>query len=145
MSLRYDPLVAPDAAQWLAHAEELRLEAVVAYCEAHEPDLPNVRLHASFHAVIENQIALGDQIPVAVTVRRLMAEGLSRHEAIHAIGTCLADHIYGAFQGDESEPDPQARYFNAVTALTASAWRASGDAPAPVRRFSKRKRRKKRR
>ena len=41
--------------------------------------LPNVTVHAIIHAVIENQIALGDEVPVRRTLQRLLSEGLDRH------------------------------------------------------------------
>ena len=55
--------------------------------------LPNAQVHAVFHVIIENQLAMGDEIPVARTHDRLMSEGLDRHEGIHAIGSVLAVHV----------------------------------------------------
>jgi hypothetical protein len=51
---------------------------------------PNVRLHAIMHVVVENQILLGDEAPVASTLARLMAEGLERHNALHAVVSVLS-------------------------------------------------------
>ena len=51
---------------------------------------PNEQLHATFHVVVENQIALGDELPVRRAVDRLMAEGLDRHQAVHAVPRCSA-------------------------------------------------------
>ncbi len=42
------------------------------------------------HVVVENQIALGDEIPVARNLHQLMAQGLDRHDAIHAIASVKA-------------------------------------------------------
>jgi hypothetical protein len=48
-----------------------------------------VKLHAVMHVIIENQVALGDEVPAQRTLRRLMAEGLDRHQGIHAISSVL--------------------------------------------------------
>ncbi|MGY4231832.1 hypothetical protein ACVIIW_000779 [Bradyrhizobium sp. USDA 4449] len=44
--------------------------------------------HAKFYAIVESQIA-DAELPVRGTVERLMAEGIDRHEAIHAVGSVL--------------------------------------------------------
>jgi hypothetical protein len=56
--------------------------------------LPNEKLHATLHAIVEAQIALGDETPARRVAQRLIGEGLDRHGAIHAIGMVLAEHIY---------------------------------------------------
>jgi hypothetical protein len=42
----------------------------------------------------ENQLALEDQAIVRATLHRLMNEGLTRHDAVHAVGAVLTEHIY---------------------------------------------------
>jgi hypothetical protein len=44
--------------------------------------LPNSRLHATFHAIVENQAGLGDDAPVQKALERLINEGIDRHEAM---------------------------------------------------------------
>ena len=86
----YDPNAAPDPQEWLALDEGER----IMLCEDHHrspscdhPLAPNPQLHAAIHNIVENQIALGDETPVAENVDRLVRDGLSRHDAVHAIGT----------------------------------------------------------
>jgi hypothetical protein len=69
------------------------------------------------HVIVENQIALGDELPVPSTLMRLMADGLDRHDAIHAIASVLMvflrDGQAGAIQGDPNE-----RYARDLESLT---------------------------
>ena len=93
---------------------------------------PNRRLHAVFHVIVENQIALGDELPVRDTVRRLMAEGLDRHEAIHAVGMVLSEHIVDLMHVDGSDTEwNQDAYDAALARLPAESWlRSSEDEPS---------------
>jgi hypothetical protein len=50
--------------------------------------LPNAQLHAVIHVVVENQLALGEEV-VVETLARLQREGLGRHDGVHAIGSFL--------------------------------------------------------
>jgi hypothetical protein len=81
---RYDPQQAPDPEVWLALDEDERFELALRHHRRARVRLPNARLHAMFHVVIENQVALGHEI-VRQTLERLQAEGLDRHDAIHAV------------------------------------------------------------
>jgi hypothetical protein len=85
--------------------------------------LPNIKVHATFHAIVENQIAQGLE-PVVRAMRRLTAEGLPRHEALHAIGSVVADFFYEAMNGKDQEfgATVQARYDAAVERLTVTEW-----------------------
>ena len=86
--------------------------------------LPNPQLHAVLHLVVENQVALGAEIPVAAALRRLVGEGLARHDALHAIGSVLAEHMFGALKaGPQGEVDNQA-YYAALQKLSAKRWRS---------------------
>ena len=119
----YDPLEAPDAAEWLALDESERIELVVKYHQRAREELPNLRLHAAMHAIVENQVALGDEIPVRRTLARLEAEGLNRHEAVHAVGSVLAEYMYHAIKGGAPAGDPNQRYWAALDKLSARKWR----------------------
>ncbi len=123
---RYDPLQAPDAKQWLALGESERLQLVIDYHTRARVELPNVRVHATMHAIVENQVALGDETPVRRKVQQLMAQGLSRHDAIHAIASVLINHLYDAAQGRAPPGDPNARYYAALKRLNARKWLRSG-------------------
>jgi hypothetical protein len=131
MITRYDPAVAPDPAAWAALDEAEATTLVERHHRSSRCDHPpatNRRVHASIHVIVENQIALGDELPVAATVRRLMAEGLTRHEAVHAVGSVLAGRIYEMLKHGEPS-DPNAKYHQELAELTAESWRQSGIDP----------------
>jgi hypothetical protein len=122
---RYDPFQAPEPEEWLSLDESERIRLAVEYHRRARIRLSNRKLHAVFHVIAVNQIALGDEIPVRRTLVRLMEEGLDRHEAIHAIGSALAENIYGLFHGTVAQPDPIQPYYAALDRLTAEEWRRS--------------------
>lgn len=133
---RYDPAMAPDPAVWLALEEDERMELIEVYHRRARIRLPNLALHAAVHTMVENQIAMGDELPVQRTVERLVREGLDRHEALHAVGeeamaymSELMQAAGGAVSGNDetAEAAALARYNDAVEALTASRWLDSAD------------------
>lgn len=125
----YDPDIGPEPEAWLSLEEDERLSLVQDFVRAGERLRRNVnpRLHAAVHLVVENQIAMGDETPVATTLRRLLAQGLERHDAVHAIGSVLSKHIHRAMRlGDmaaEFDGDPNESYWHDLDALTAESWR----------------------
>jgi hypothetical protein len=98
----------------------------LAYHEKKEISLPSPHSHAAIHVTVENQIAMGDEIPVAGHLERLMAEGLDRHEAIHAIGMVLVEHIYALLQDQDLGQDVNQSYFEGLERMTATKWLESG-------------------
>jgi hypothetical protein len=126
---RYDPLEAPDPKEWLALDEGERLALVEDYHQRAHISLPSLAAHAAVHATVENQIALADETPARRTMERLMREGLDRHEAIHAIGTALMEHVHKMMTMKAPAPgaDPNATYFAELERLTAEEWRRAGD------------------
>ena len=76
--------------------------------------------------VVENRVALGDDTPVQQALVRLMEEGLDHHDAVHAIGSVLASHVYDLLKTPELQTDPNAAYYSELNQLTAVSWRASG-------------------
>ena len=122
---RYDPDASPDPELWLSLDEQERIIVVEAFHRVERIKLPNVKAHAAFHAIVENQIAEGVE-SVVRAMARLEREGLSRHERLHAIGWVLAQHFYEVL--NTKEPDSpavaQARYDAAVERLDAATWRA---------------------
>jgi hypothetical protein len=129
MIQRYDPLEAPDPQEWLALDEEERLELVEEYHRSARIRLPNLAAHAATHTIVENQIALADDTPARRTAERLMREGLDRHEAIHAIGMVLMEHLNKMMKMKAPPPgvDPNAAYFVELERLTAEEWRRAAD------------------
>ena len=59
------------------------------------------------------------------TVERLCSEGLTRHDAIHAVGSVVAQFTYDAMHsGTVSSPEDAQRDLNAkIEALSAREWR----------------------
>lgn len=131
MIRRYDPLVPPDATQWLALPEDLRRRLVEAYHRRTRVRLPNHTVPAIAHVVVENQIALGEETPVRRTAERLMREGLDRHDTIHAIGSVLMNFIVDVRQGQSEDAAPTEAYYAALDGLSAAGWvrEFGGDAP----------------
>src|SRR5262249_3192693 len=125
---RYNPLQAPEPKEWSAMDEHERIRVVEQYHRRAGVRLPNIKAHAAFHAVIESQIALGDEIPVRRTLERLMSEGLDRHDAIHAIGSVLATHVHDLVARPEQVPKEKSNdaYYAALEDLTAEDWLHSG-------------------
>ncbi len=123
MALRYNPLSKPNPKKWLAIDEDIRMRMVVAYHRKKQFDLPNEQVHAIIHVIVENQVALGDETPVAETLNRLADEGLNRHDALHAIGSVLAGQIWEASRGENgSSSDPNDEYYEGLKNLNAQEW-----------------------
>lgn len=121
---RYDPNVAPRASAWLALDEGERLLLVERYHEREDPELPNVRLHSSIHVIVENQLAEG--IPASRDAfERVRRGGLNRHDAIHAVGTVVAEHLWSLLNEEAGEGDRNAALERALHELTADQWRAT--------------------
>jgi hypothetical protein len=118
----YDPDRAPDAEAWRAGNEMQLVELVQAYHRASQIPLPNERVHAALHVMVENQVALGASTPVADAVDRLMGEGMSRHDAIHAIGAILSKHMHQATS--TGVPVSRDAYFGDIRAVTKEGWLA---------------------
>jgi hypothetical protein len=120
---RYDPLEAPDPEEWLAFDEQARIDLVLNYHRKARIRLPNAKVHAIVHAMVETQIALEDETPARRTAQRLMDEGLDRHEALHATGWVLIEFMSDLMDEPESRSEPNAPYFAALERLTVEDWR----------------------
>lgn len=118
----YDPERPLHPDEWNALAASDREMIVLDYVEECEPGLPSPTLHAMIHSVVENQIAMGDDTPAAATVDRLMNEGLSRHEAIHAIGAIVGGEMFEIIK--HGKPHDEDAYFENLAELTAARWLA---------------------
>jgi hypothetical protein len=120
---RYDPKSAPNSAAWLALDEGERMELVRRFHRKARVKVPSEQLHVATHVIVETQAAMGDATPVAKAIERLMHEGLDRHEAIHAVGSVLAEHLWDASRAESDQPpDLEAPYFQEVRELTAKRW-----------------------
>jgi hypothetical protein len=127
---RYDPERVPDAAAWLGLAEEARIRLVEKYHRIARIELPSPKAHAAFHVTVENQIAMGLD-PVVRAMARLQAEGLSRHDSVHAVASTLSQYFYQMVHDPNASlgGKAQSRYEADLEKLTAKSWLAIGDEP----------------
>jgi hypothetical protein len=121
--MRYDPNRGQDIKAWLDLDEDERTSLVMDYHRRARIKLPNPKVHALAHMIVENQVALGDDYPVAAALERLMGEGLDRHEAIHAIGFVLMANIFDIQQG-RIKGEVNEVYVRELAGLTAEKWRS---------------------
>jgi hypothetical protein len=122
--MRYDPANAPNRSAWLEADEAERLEAILRYHRRAKEHAGNLRAHSAIHTAVENQLAEGHDVAVR-TMTRLMAEGLDRHDAVHAIGSVVAKQMYAMLK--ERRPHDAVEYAAQLAELTAESWRKSGD------------------
>lgn len=117
----YDPEREPIASEWLALSEAERLRVVMNFHAATRTRTPDLKGHAVVHVVVENQIAIGFG-PSCRAVTRLQGEGLTRHDAIHAIASvvlqCLRENPFGA--ESVSAKMMQTRMNDKINALSAA-------------------------
>ena len=120
----YDPEVAPIPEDWLSLDEHERVLIVEDHHRSAGIKLPNANVHAAIHTIVENQIA-EQYDPTVRAMARLRKEGLSRHDALHAIGSVAAELFFDVlntkYQGNANAV--QAEYSAAVERLSAKIWR----------------------
>jgi hypothetical protein len=122
---QYNPELAPNPDEWLELDEQERILLVEQHHRLARDKLPNLTVHATFHTIVENQIALNLE-PVVRAMTRLTKEGLTRHDAVHAIASVIAEHIHDLFNTNDGASTSQARYNAAIERLTAKSWRNGG-------------------
>ncbi len=91
--MKYDPQSQMDPEAWALDETE-RIGCVSEYHrrqKIHNPD-------DTIQVIVKNQVALGDKYPARFVLSRLISEGLDRqgldrHEAVHAIGSVLAEQL----------------------------------------------------
>lgn len=122
----YDAGKTPDPKQWLNLDEQERILQIESYHQDVADELPNPTMHASIHAVVENQLAEGIE-EVQHTLKRLQEQGLDRHDSIHAIGSVLAEHMFSLMSAkDTPTGDPNVAYYQNLKTLTAKKWLSMG-------------------
>lgn len=119
---QYDPGLAPNPDEWLELDEQERIHLVERHHRLARDKLPNLTAHAAFHTIVENQIALNLE-PVVRAMARLTKEGLTRHDAVHAIASVAAEHIYDLLNKNDGSDTSPTRYNEAVEKLNAKSWR----------------------
>jgi hypothetical protein len=120
----YNPERGPEPESWLELDEQERILLIETWHRVARIKLPNLTAHAALHVIVENQMAL-DLEPVVRAMDRLRKQGLTRHDAIHAIGSVVAENLFGILKADQNDDAAasQARYYAAVERLTAVSWR----------------------
>lgn len=128
-STYYDPARAPNPEEWLALDEQERIRVAKNYHIAERTGGGDAMGHAVFHVAVENQIAQGHG-PTCRTVERLQKEGLTRHDAIHAVGSVIAEFAYDSMhrKDNSSGRDRQGELSARIEALSARAWKGGGRA-----------------
>jgi hypothetical protein len=123
----YDPDLAPVAEHWLALSEMQRIDLVEEFHSLSGNFGESLRAHSAIHAVVENQLALGQPIEAQAALARLLRGGVTRHDAIHAIGSVLAEHLFPVLQEVDDPPEfNQRSYVRGLANLTARQWRSGG-------------------
>jgi hypothetical protein len=117
----YDPMLEVDPKEWDLLDDGERISVVIKYHQEASIELPDEYTHALLHVVVENQIAQGQQIPVEAVLRRLTDENLDRHDAIHAIASVLANHMYELMHGEDARLGND-KYYAELEKLTAENW-----------------------
>jgi hypothetical protein len=121
--LGYDAERDPDAIEWLETDDAVKARAVGRHHRAlaAHPELPSAHMHAMLHVIVENQLADGEPPEVRATLERLTAGGLTRHEALHAIGAVMAQAMHNIIeQGAVFDREAAVR---ALHALEPEPWR----------------------
>lgn len=76
----------------------------------------NPFLHVALHVAVETQLETGEPAEAAETLERLMAAGLTRHQALHRIGAAFTEEI--AEMQRQGRPFDRAGYARRLQALT---------------------------
>lgn len=119
----YDPSVQPEKDKWLEASESEKISLVQEFHEMNDNDLDEEALavHSSLHVIVENQLAMGVEL-LPETVAKLMRQGLSRHEAIHAIGAIIVDDVFAIVREEKARFSPK-QYRRKLEKITAKRWR----------------------
>lgn len=81
-----------------------------------ERDGVNPIMHIVIHDTLENQLVNNDPPVTGEVLAALLAQGLSRHEALHRMGGVLAEEIFGIMKNDR--PFDLAGFERKLRALT---------------------------
>ena len=66
--MRYDPNFPLDEEQWSDLDESEQIDLVVDYHRRTGEKLPNLKVHASLHVIVENQVLMNDETPIAAAL-----------------------------------------------------------------------------
>lgn len=122
---RYDPNSPPDPTEWLELDEQERIVLIERFHRKVHGNAESRKTHSIVHAIVETQLAMSDPASAREALARLTGEGLDRHEAIHAMGSILAEHMFEALRGSSAEHISNEAYAHALSKLTVTSWRSS--------------------
>jgi hypothetical protein len=108
---------------WLALPEQERLDRVARYHErALDPKRlpPSMQRHSGMHVGVENQLASGQPPQVGDALARLMRDGMSRHDAVHALGWVMTEHMRRAVEARRAVDNDA--YLRDLEELTLPRW-----------------------
>ncbi len=88
-------------------------------------DESRLRVHAAIHVVVETQLKIDKPKETKQTLERLLASGLTRHEAIHAIGSAVSEVIFGCLS--DRHPYDEETYVKQLQSLDPKAWKAMAE------------------
>jgi hypothetical protein len=107
----------------------------------------DLAIHTHVYEVVETQIASGDPPETQRALDRLTRQGLSREEAVHAIGVVLVGELMRAMEATALKPSSE--YTRMLDKLDADGWLSFGevepsrsDRDPPKRKSARRPRRK---
>jgi hypothetical protein len=120
----YNPAMPPSSEAWLNLSEQRRHDLVATFHRVNQLKSGDANLHAAMHVIVENQIAMGFN-PTLRAMERLQTQGLSRHDAVHAIGSVLAGLLFTSIRnpGENDSRALEARISVALESLDADTWR----------------------
>lgn len=118
----YNPAKNPSRQEWLALDDDQRVDLVTHFHTKIGDIGEHQSSHALIHTVLETQIA--ENTPgVRDAIGRLRKQGLNRHDAIHALGTVLAEHMHNLAHSNYSDDEePTQIYLEKISAFNASDW-----------------------
>lgn len=113
----YDPDTSPVPHEWLGLDEHQRIALIERYHQLQRISLSNLRAHTAVHTIVENQAA--ECLPAVMqALYRLQDRGLSRHDAVHAVGQVAMRHLLDVMKQEGNDDEAfQARYAQALDGL----------------------------
>ncbi|MEM9692946.1 MAG: hypothetical protein AAGA56_10400 [Myxococcota bacterium] len=103
--VRYDPRQGRGA-DWAELDDPTRLRRIVAYHNAlpEEARPPDGQAHARMHLSVENRLH-DDASAANIALAQLLADGMSRHQALHAIAFVMSRHEDASSSPEDLEHD----------------------------------------
>lgn len=120
----YNPDEPLNKSEWLVLDDEERKRLVSNFHESSGEEFQDdgaLAMHSYMHVVVENQIATNVDL-VQETITKLVRQGLSRHEALHAISAIIVKDIFDMLKETKSDFCPK-KYRRKLEKITAKRWR----------------------